>query len=76
MDSRQFAHFLLDYLRVDTAMEMDQGGSTAMWVKGQASGTNGIVTNPTVAERELFNAYMTPRCSTQVWVGLQWGSTL
>ena len=55
MDSRQFAHFLLDYLRVDTAMEMDQGGSTAMWVKGQASGTNGIVTNPTVAERELFN---------------------
>lgn len=55
VDSRQFAHFLLDHLRVDTAMEMDQGGSTAMWVKGQASGTNGIVTNPTVAERELFN---------------------
>jgi len=53
VDSRQFAAFLLDYLEVNTAMEMDQGGSTAMWVKGQPR--DGIVSNPTVAERELFN---------------------
>ena len=49
----QFAAFLLDYLKVDSAMNMDQGGSTAMWIKGQPA--SGIVSNPGVAERLLFN---------------------
>ena len=53
VNSWQFASFMLDYLKVETAMEMDQGGSTAMWVKGQSN--TGIVTNPGHSERLLFN---------------------
>jgi len=53
VNSWQFASFLLDHLEVETAMEMDQGGSTAMWVAGQPN--NGIVSNPGVEERQLFN---------------------
>lgn len=34
VDSRQFALFLLDYMKVETAMELDQGGSTAMCTLG------------------------------------------
>ena len=35
------------------AVEMDQGGSTAMWIKDQPA--EGIVSNPGVHEREIFN---------------------
>jgi len=58
INSHQFAAFLLDHLDVHTAMEMDQGGSTAMWVRGQPGtvpGEPGIVSNPNNAERQLFN---------------------
>lgn len=58
VNSRQFAAFLLDHLEVDTAMEMDQGGSTAMWVQGQpgtVAGEPGIVSNPGHSERLIFN---------------------
>jgi len=49
----QFASFMLDYLQAESAMEMDQGGSTAMWIEGQPN--KGIVSNPGVHERPLFN---------------------
>lgn len=58
INSHQFAAFLLDFLKVDTAMELDQGGSTAMWILGQPGtvpGETGIVSNPGHSERELFN---------------------
>jgi exopolysaccharide biosynthesis protein len=38
---------------VDSAMRMDGGGSTAMWVAGQPS--EGIVSNPGRGERQIFN---------------------
>lgn len=58
VNSHEFAAFMLDYLHVDTAMELDQGGSTAMWITGQPGsvpGEPGIVTNPGNGERQLFN---------------------
>lgn len=58
INSHQFAAFMLDELRVDTAMELDQGGSTAMWIAGQpgsVAGEPGIVSNPGHSERQLFN---------------------
>jgi hypothetical protein len=53
VNSHQFAAFLLDYLRVHSALNMDQGGSTTMWVHGQPA--NGIVSNPGAGERNIFN---------------------
>jgi hypothetical protein len=53
VNSHQLAAYLLDYVHVDSAMEMDQGGSTAMWVRGQPN--DGVVSNPGKGERELFN---------------------
>lgn len=58
INSRQFAGFLLDHVGADTAMEMDQGGSTVMWVNGQPGtvpGEPGVVSNPGRGERLLFN---------------------
>lgn len=58
VDSWEFAAFLLDHLEVNSAMEMDQGGSTAMWVRGQPGSLPnepGIVTNPGEGERLIFN---------------------
>jgi hypothetical protein len=53
VDAWQFAAFLLDHMGVDSAMRMDGGGSTAMWVAGQPS--EGIVSNPGRGERQIFN---------------------
>ncbi len=53
VNSHQLAAYLLDYVHVDSAMEMDQGGSTAMWVRGQPN--DGVVSNPGKGEREIFN---------------------
>jgi exopolysaccharide biosynthesis protein len=39
-----------DYLHCSSAMNMDQGGSTTMWVKGQ-----GVVSNPGHGLRNLAN---------------------
>ena len=44
LNAKNFASFLKDYLKVSVAMSMDQGGSTTMWVKQQATnGRNGVV---------------------------------
>ena len=39
VNAHQFAAFLLDHLRVHSAMNMDQGGSTTMWVAGKPPGS-------------------------------------
>ena len=36
-----FASWMKDFLHVETAMEMDQGGSTTMWIRGE--GRDGVV---------------------------------
>ena len=41
IDAYNFAFFMKDFLNVTTAMEMDQGGSTTMFIKGK--GKDGIV---------------------------------
>ena len=51
------AYFMRDALNVTAAMEMDQGGSTTMYVKGE--GTDGIVScsstgSATCSPRDLF----------------------
>jgi len=61
MDAYHLAFFMKDYVRVTTAMEMDQGGSTTMFVKGK--GEQGIVSCSTDAScsygpRPLFSALM------------------
>ena len=50
VNAHQFAAFLLDHLHVNSAMNMDQGGSTTMWVRD-----NGIVSNPGASERNIYN---------------------
>lgn len=47
------AYFFKDYLHVTSAMNMDQGGSTTMYVKGQ--GSDGIVTNSGGSPRTLYS---------------------
>ena len=49
IDAREMAHFMLDYLGVDQAMGMDQGGSTTMWIQDY-----GVVSNPGLGTRLLF----------------------
>lgn len=44
------AYFFKDFLMVEKAMGMDQGGSTTMWVEGE-----GIVTNPGANARPIFS---------------------
>jgi len=44
MNAPQLAFLMKDFLSVQYAMEMDQGGSTTMWVKGVGS-RNGVVSN-------------------------------
>ena len=48
------AYFFKDYLGVVTALGMDQGGSTTMFVAGQGNGT-GIVSNPGQQPRSVFS---------------------
>jgi exopolysaccharide biosynthesis protein len=48
VNSHQLASFLLDYLGVHSAMNMDQGGSTTMWIDGESG--NGVVSNPGCVE--------------------------
>jgi hypothetical protein len=47
------AYFFMDYLHATTAMGMDQGGSTTMYVAGK--GSAGIVSNPGSAPRHVYN---------------------
>lgn len=60
LDAYHFAFFMKDYVKVTTAMEMDQGGSTTMFIKGE--GKNGIVScasaGCTGSSRPLFSALM------------------
>eukprot|EP00048_Salpingoeca_helianthica_P016536 m.232859 g.232859 ORF g.232859 m.232859 type:complete len:321 (+) comp18893_c0_seq1:20-982(+) len=58
INARQLGDFLVNHLQATTAMGMDQGGSTTMYVRGQ--GVNGIVscsdtTSPTDAPRRVFD---------------------
>lgn len=61
IDAFNFAFFLKDFVNATSAIEMDQGGSTTMFVKGR--GTDGIVscsTDPSCSygPRPLFSAVM------------------
>jgi hypothetical protein len=61
IDAYNFAFFMKDYLNVTTAMEMDQGGSTTMFIKGR--GKDGIVScssnkDCTGGPRPLFSGLM------------------
>ena len=47
------AYLMKDALGVQTAMGMDQGGSTTMWVKGL-----GVISNPGRGTRNIFSALM------------------
>jgi hypothetical protein len=47
------AYFMKDYIKASTAMEMDQGGSTTMWVRGESN--DGIVSNPGVSVRHIYD---------------------
>lgn len=47
------AYFMRDYLGCASAMGMDQGGSTTMWVAGQ--GQDGIVSKSGGGPRPIFN---------------------
>lgn len=49
------AYFLKDFLNATQAMGMDQGGSTTMWVSGQANATDGIVSNPGQGVRPVYS---------------------
>lgn len=49
------AYFFKDYLKVSTAMAMDQGGSTTMWVKGSPP-ANGVVSSSGGGVRNIFGA--------------------
>ena len=53
LSSRPMATFLIEYLGVDSAMGMDQGGSTTMWVNGEAG--DGVVSNPGAGARQVFD---------------------
>lgn len=53
----QLAYLLRDAFGASSAMSMDQGGSTTMYVVGQGPpGAGGVVTNPGSAPRPVFNA--------------------
>lgn len=45
------AYLMKDYFNVSSAMGMDQGGSTTMWVQGR-----GYVSNPGQGVRDIFSA--------------------
>ena len=50
----QLAFLMKDALAVDDAMQMDQGGSTTMWVRGQPNG--GVVSRNEWAPRSIYSA--------------------
>lgn len=51
LNAIHMAYFMLDAVKANQAMEMDQGGSTTMWVKGK-----GIVSNPGAGTRNIFSS--------------------
>eukprot|EP00698_Gefionella_okellyi_P017635 TRINITY_DN5192_c0_g2_i1.p1 TRINITY_DN5192_c0_g2~~TRINITY_DN5192_c0_g2_i1.p1 ORF type:complete len:336 (+),score=43.44 TRINITY_DN5192_c0_g2_i1:644-1651(+) len=53
INSHQLAYYMKDAVQATVAMEMDQGGSTTMYVQGQ--GDNGVVSNPGKGLRQLFS---------------------
>lgn len=58
INAHQLADFLVDQLKVTSAMGMDQGGSTTMYVRGH--GVNGIVScsdtsDPSAPPRRVFD---------------------
>lgn len=54
VNAHEFAWYMLDRVHATEAMQMDQGGSTTMFVRGQ--GDNSIVSNPGHGLRSVFNA--------------------
>lgn len=53
-NAHHMAYFMKDYVGATVAMEMDQGGSTTMYVAGE--GDQGIVSNPGRGVRAVFDA--------------------
>ncbi len=51
LNAMHMAYFLKDFLGVNQAMEMDQGGSSTMWVQGL-----GIVSNKGDSPRKLYSS--------------------
>ena len=49
-------YFFKDYFNCTSAMNMDQGGSTTMFINGQPN--NGIVSNPGQGPRAIASALM------------------
>lgn len=47
-----FAYLMRDYFNCTTALNMDQGGSTTMWVRGAPG--NGVVSNPGAGARNIY----------------------
>jgi len=54
INAYSLAYLMRDFFNATTALNMDQGGSTTMWVKG-APGT-GVVSNPGAGTRNIFGA--------------------
>eukprot|EP01125_Pyxidicula_operculata_P006852 TRINITY_DN2351_c0_g1_i2.p1 TRINITY_DN2351_c0_g1~~TRINITY_DN2351_c0_g1_i2.p1 ORF type:complete len:280 (+),score=87.57 TRINITY_DN2351_c0_g1_i2:560-1399(+) len=58
IEAEPMAYYMKDFIKADWAMEMDQGGSTTMWIAGQPN--NGVVSNsaslgPPGSPRPLFD---------------------
>lgn len=51
--AHRMAYFMKDFVGARQAMEMDQGGSSTMWVKGL-----GRVSNPSIGERDIYSALL------------------
>ena len=43
IEAYPFADYMIEVLDVDSSMNMDQGGSTTMWIKGEDPTRNGVV---------------------------------
>jgi exopolysaccharide biosynthesis protein len=55
LDSNNLATLLLEHFGASQAMSMDQGGSTTMWIKGQAPENNGVVSYSGGGARNVAN---------------------
>lgn len=51
--AHRMAYFMKDFIGAHQAMEMDQGGSSTMWVAGL-----GRVSNPAIGERAIYSALL------------------
>lgn len=55
LNSHDLSTLLLEHFGVGQAMSMDQGGSTTMWIKGQAPENNGVVSYSGGGARNVAN---------------------